>query len=165
MSFKDMAQKFLLGLSIETAGPKIIKEFMAPYTPEAFGEMVKAKQFPYIESAYLEQLQGNKNLILGISVMQFAEMLGEARPDLIKILLGMGDEGGVYIHLLHGHIMDLILHPEKAAQQASLKQGVGKDMVKAVCESCHQDWPVPREDFAKIEKCPFCGAKDSPPTP
>ena len=160
--FKKVGSRFAFFFFLEMFHDKLVKELrevLEGITRNDIKEMVKKHQYPYIPPEGFRAMEGYEKYIVKIKASYIAEMVGEARPDLAQALLDVGMEGGLYIHELRTHLIELVLHPEKAiAASSKFAHYKPQDMVLAKCESCGQSWPVPRADFDSIETCPFCKA-------
>ena len=170
--FKKIGSRFAFFFFLEVFHDKLVKQFrevLEGITPQDIKDMVQKHQYPYIPPEGFRSMEGYEKYIVRIKVGYIAEMIGEARPDLAQALLDMGMEGGLYIHELRAHLIELVLHPEKAmAASPEFVEYKPQDMVLAKCQECEKTWPVPRADFDKIEACPFCGKKakgEAPPQP
>jgi|GEM_PF-2515618 len=155
--FKKIGSRFMFEFFLEVFHDRLIegfREFLAGYTPERIKEMVRDGEFPYIPPDTLVSVKGYEQYLERIKPERFADALQEARPDLAQALEEMGVEGGLYVIKFCDHYLNLIAHPEKA--EPKLVEGPAKDMMEAVCDQCGKSWPVVREEFLNIKKCPFC---------
>lgn len=165
--FKKAGNRFLFELAIEEFYPMIIKEFknwLRPLTPEKVKEMIKKGELPELDPQWFQTLGDYREYVLKIKIGRVAQAIGDARPDLGKAIIECGDEGGIWLHKLYVHLLECVDHPEKLIPEAA-KPVPGEEMVQAHCQSCDKTWPVKKADFAKVDKCPFCGAGAGAPAP
>lgn len=130
---------------------EMLRKWLSSVTVEDMQKMVKRGKFPDTEGLNFGAVQEYLEYVEKMSANRlFEEYLAPARPDLAQAIQEMGMSGAQWLVKLREHLLDQIRQVTKP---------VKKDMVQATCDSCRKSWPVPREEFDKIESCPFCGHK------
>ena len=135
---------------------KSLREYLASIQPEDIPRMVRKGEFPPLEHLDFSALTGNVEHLEKIPLVTLVEYLAEARPDLVKAIQDMDKRGAEYLAKLRLHLLDLVKHSEKALGKSTEYKAKG-EMAKATCDKCGKSWPIPKEQAASIDKCPFCG--------
>lgn len=144
----------------------IFRKYLEPMSPEDIPSAIRKKKFPVFSPSDFAKIHDFSEHLEKITVIRLMEFIAEARPDLAKAIQDHGMAGAKYMVLMREHLLDLVKHPEKAMALSSGHKTKEEDIVQATCDACGQSFPVAREDFDKIDKCPFCGspAKDESET-
>jgi len=157
---KKVGSRFAFEFFLEVWKEKLVevlRKWLSSVTVEDLKKMVKRGKFPdtaginfggvqdYIE--YLEKMSTER---------LFEDYIAPARPDLAQAIQGMGMPGAQWLVKLRQHLLNQVRKVAKPVKQ---------DMVSAKCDSCGKSWPVPRDEFDKIESCPFCGHKQGEEIP
>ena len=151
---KKVGSRFAFEFFLEVWKEKLVemlRKWLSSVTVEDLQKMVKRGKFPdpaglnfgavqdYIE--YLEKMSTER---------LFEEYIAPARPDLAEAIQEMSMPGAQWLVKLRQHLLDQVRKVAKPVKQ---------DIVQAKCDACGKSWPVPRDEFDKIESCPFCGHK------
>jgi len=151
---KSVGSHFAFEYFLEIWKPKLIemlREWLSGYTADEIKKMVRKGTFPDTSNLNFGAVQGYYEYIEKITALRLLEeYLLPARPDLVEAVTRMGIPGANWIVKLRQKLLDQIKGYVKQEKQ---------DIVQAVCDKCGKSWPVPREEFDKIEACPFCGHK------
>jgi len=151
---KKVGSRFAFEFFLEMWKPKFIEmltKWLSPYTVEDLDCAVKKGTFLDISSLNLAAVKPYLEYVEKISVERLLEdYLAPVRPDLVQALQEMGMPGAQWLVKLREHLLNQI---------RGAAQTVKEDIVQANCDACSKSWPVPRDEFDKIESCPFCGHK------
>ena len=152
--FKKVGSRFAFEFFLEVWQPKLVemlRKWLLSVTIEDLNRMVKRGKFPDTTGLNLGAVQEYYQYLEKISTERlFEEYIAPARPDLAQAIQELGMPGAQWLVKLRQHL----LYDTK-----SFTKPVKQDLVQATCDNCRKSWPVPRDEFDKIESCPFCGHK------
>jgi len=151
---KKVGSRFAFEFFLEVWQPKLVevlRKWLSSVAIEDLQKMVKRGKFPDTAGLNFGGVQEYYQYLEKISTERlFEEYLSPARPDLAQAIQELGMSGAQWLVKLRQHLLD---------QVKGFVRPVKKNLVQATCDKCHKSWPVPRDEFDKIEACPFCGHK------
>ncbi len=153
---KAGAKEFFIDTYVEFFQGEIVgklQRFLAPLTPDDLRQFATEGKAPPVPGEAVDSLRGYEDYLEKLKPEEVFEWLAKARPDLADVLISLGDTGAEYVVRLQAFIIDSIRSPEGAPSTEPAKT----QFVQAHCDSCGQDWPVPRELASEVNVCPFCG--------
>jgi len=133
-----------------------LRGYLAPLKPDGLRRMVQKGEFPPLGMVSSLGEGHNIEYLKGITTLRVVEYLAEARPDLAQVIADLDIQGARYMKDLRQLLLELVSHPEKSLAE-STEYETKQDMAKATCDQCGKSWPVPKDEAAAIDKCPFCG--------
>ena len=161
--FKKVGSRFAFEFFLEVWQEKLVemlRKWLSSVTIEDIQKMVKRGKFPdtaglnfggvheYVE--YLEKISTER---------LFEDYIAPARPDLAQAIQEMGMPGAQWLVKLRDHLMKQAKGSGILSTEETQVSPMKEDIVQALCDVCDKSWPVPRDEFDKIESCPFCGHK------
>jgi len=160
---KRAGSQFAFEVAMELSHPLIIdgfRKWLEQYSLDQYRDMIRKGTYPAIKPEHFEAAKDYADYIQGITVDRLIDFLAEARPDIVEVIVSMGDQGGNWLINLREHFLDCLVHPEKAGtgSPAPMPQ---KKMKTVTCDKCGKSFPMEEEAVAKLEKCPLCGAPNS----
>ena len=161
--FKKAGSRFAFEFFLEVWKEKLVemlRKWLSSVTVEDLQKMVKRGKFPDTQGLDFSGVKDYTEYVEKISTERlFEEYIAPARPDLAKAIQEMGMPGAQWLVKLRGHLLSQVKGPGVLSTEENQVSPTKEDIVQALCDVCDRSWPVPRDEFDKIESCPFCGHK------
>jgi len=157
---KEIGSEFAFHMAIEISKPDIVKgfrEWLSGFTIQEFKEMILKGEMPPVSGDMFSNAAPYVKYMEGFSVFDLFEFVGEASPELFKMIQDMGAQGANYLVTLRQYLLDCCKHPEKAPAVVP-DAGKAPEMVSVTCDKCGKKFVVKKSEVATLEKCPFCEA-------
>ena len=162
-SLKKVGSRFAFEYFLEIWKPRLIemqRKWLAAVTVEDVKRMVKRGKFPDSAGLNFGAVRDYYEYLEKISTERlFEDYIAPARPDLAQAIQEMGMPGAQWLVKLRDHLMKQAKGPGVLSTEETQVSPMKEDIVQALCDVCDKSWPVPRDEFDKIESCPFCGHK------
>ena len=151
------ASRFVFELYLADKHDEIIaeiKRWLESYSVDDIDKLVKDNSFPFVPAGIFQMVgEDVVGFIDYINSKRLWEFLVEARPDLAEAIDSANAYG--WFDSMRKHFTACVKDPSSARVQAP----VLKDKIVMVhCDSCGNDFPMPKTEAEKLEKCPGCGS-------
>lgn len=164
-SLKKIGGRFAFEFFLEEWKPSLVealRKWLRAYSADDVRKMVAKGRYPNTSKLDFSALADYHQYIEKIPIERLVEdFIAPARPDLFEAIQEMGMPGAKWLVKLRLRLLDKVKQLVKPEEAAVLKE----DMVMAKCDDCGKSWPVSRDEFSKIETCPFCGHGKNAPSP